>query len=106
VLRTKVGKTALSKSAGWAGRLIRTNGSSAKEVNWPIQPSQSRYVWQCSKSMLLGEIELKGFHDHQDDDDRGRDTGDLVHDPQRAVVQRAFPGREALAVAAEPSLVG
>jgi hypothetical protein len=62
-LRTKNWKNGFSQKAhDGQDASSGTNGSSAKEVNWPIQPSQPRYVSQCAKSMATGkDFDQNGF---------------------------------------------
>ena len=69
----------------------------------------SRYGLRCAASIGVERAKRNASerpHDHEDDDDRGSDAGNLVHDPQACDCSSgALAGGEPLAIAAEPALI-
>src|SRR5215212_5659261 len=92
-------------AASWGERAPAIGRNRPMKAVWP-----RRYVSPRLKSIS----ERRGGYatgsewtdNHQDHDQRRRDSRDLVHDPQIAVLERPFAGRQRLAVGADPALVG
>src|SRR3990170_3398498 len=82
--------------------------------DWRNRPMKAvwprRYVSPRLKSISERRVRCarssEWTNNYEDHYHRRGDSGDLVHDPQIAVLERPFAGRARLAVGADPALVG